>query len=159
MATSDPQPAATAAQADPATARGCDDRAEQALAHSRELRARSHQLLAKADRIAPAAAAASRARLRAGAGNGPRPGGQQRGPTTDLYEQVEYAKTARARLARLAADLANTEDYVAHVHDQLAIQDPGNAARYQRAADEARQAARRAREFQRTLIDGATGDL
>lgn len=158
MATSDPQPTATAAQADQATAGGCDDRAEQALAHSRELRARSHQLLAKADRIAPAAAAASRARLRAGTGNGPRPGGQ-RGPTTDLYEQVEYAKTARARLARLAADLANTEDYVAHVHDQLAIQDPGNAARYQRAADEARQAARRAREFQRTVTDGTTGDL
>jgi hypothetical protein len=155
MATSDPQPAATAAQADQATAEGCDDKTEQALAHSRELRARSHQLLAKADRIAPA----SRARVRAGLGNGPRPGGQQRGPTTDLYEQVEYAKTARARLARLAADLADTEDYVAHVHDQLAIQDPGNAARYQRAADEARQAARRAREFQRTVTDGTTGDL
>ena len=155
MATTGPQPSATAAHDDPATSTGRDERTQEALARSRELRARSRQLLANTQRIAPAAAAVVRARRRAGIGNGPQPGGQQL--TAALDRQVEEAKAARARLAALAADLATTEDNVAHVHDQLAARYPENAARYHQAADGARGAARRAREFQRTATDGTTG--
>lgn len=144
MATSDQRPPARAAQDSPVTFPGRDQGTQDALARSRELRAHSQQLLARAQTIAPAP---RRAHRRAGTGSGPRPGGQQLTATSD--EQVEYARAARARLAALAAELADTEDRVARVHDRLAAEDPANAARYRRAADEARRAARRAREFQR----------
>ena len=156
MATSDQQLPARAAKDAPVTYTGRDDRTQEALARSRELRSRSQQLLAKAQRIAPAAEATSSARRQAGTGSGPRPGGQRRPRTTTLDQQIEHAKATRVRLASLAAELANTEDNVARVHDQLAADDPANAARYRKAADEARQAACRAREFQRNATDATT---
>jgi hypothetical protein len=72
-----------------------------------------------------------------------------------LDQQIGYAKATRVRLASLAAELADTEDNVARVHDQLAADDPENAARYRRVADDARQAACRAREFQRNATDAS----
>lgn len=142
MTTSNQQPPAGAAHDDLVTSPGCDERTLEALARSRELRARSHQLLGRGQTIAPA-----------GTGGGPRPGGQPPLRITALDQQVEYAKVTRARLAALAAELAATEDKVAYVHDQLAAEDPENAARYRRAADDARRAARRAREFQGNVTD------
>jgi len=98
----------------------------------------------------------SRERHQTATGTGPRPGGQELAVAHE--RQAEAAKAARAHLAALAADLATHEDNVARVHDQLAAEDPGNAPRYRRIADEARHAAHRAREFQRTATDGATRD-
>ena len=152
MATNDQRPPARATHDDPVASAGRDDRTRAALARSRELRERSQQLIAKAQHIVPAAMPMSRARRRAGTGSGLRVGGQPRSRSTTLDQQIEYARATRARLATLAADLADTEDNVARVHDQLATEDPGNAARYRKAADEARRAASRAREFQRNAI-------
>lgn len=159
MATSDQQPPARAAHDNPVSSTDRDERTEEALARSRELRTRSRQLLAKAHHTAPPAEAPSRARRQPGTGSGPPPGGQPLPVTTALDQQIEFARSTRARLAALAAELANTEDHVARVHDQLATEDPEHAARYRKAADEARQAARRAREFQRNATDGTTQDL
>ena len=152
MTTSNQQPPAGAAHDDLVATTGCDERTLEALARSRELRARSHQLLGRGQTIAPAAAVTSRARRQAGTGGG-LPGGQPPLRITALDQQVEYAKVTRARLAALAAELAATEDRVAYVHDQLAAEDPENAARYRRVADDARRAARRAREFQGNVTD------
>src|SRR5262245_44975956 len=92
MTTSNQQPPAGAAHDDLIASTGCDERTLEALARSRELRARSHHLLGRGQTIAPAAAVTSRARRQAGTGGGPRPGGQPPLRITTLDQQVEYAK-------------------------------------------------------------------
>lgn len=149
MAASREQPPAGAAPPDAAAA-DRDDRPGEALARSRELRARSQRLRARSQRLTRAHTTGSRPSRRAGPGAGPRLAGQQpRRLTRDLEEQVQWARATRARLAELAAELAATEETVAYIHDQLAAKDPENAARYRRAADDARRAIRRIRDYQR----------
>ncbi len=64
---------------------------------------------------------------------------------TDLFDRVSEL---RRRTAAAAARLAETEELVAHVHDELAAREPGNPE-HKRRADEAREAMRRARETAR----------
>lgn len=148
MAPGREHPPAGAAGQDPAAA-GRNDRSREALARSGELRARSQRLLARSQRLTQPGAVGSRPPRRTGAVGAPQLTGQHpRRLTWDLDEQVERARSTRARLAALAADLIATEETVAYLHDQLAAKDPKNAARYRRAADDARQAVHRIREFQ-----------
>jgi hypothetical protein len=155
------EPPDGAARDDPPTSEGPDDRTVEALARSHELRARSRRLLAKGRHLGQATAAhrpaTARRERQAGGGSTGRPSGQEPpGLTADLDEQVKHAKALRVRLVALAADLAETEEAVAHAHDQLAIRDPKNAVRYGRAAGVARQAARHLREFLRNATQPAT---
>jgi hypothetical protein len=75
--------------------------------------------------------------------------GEPAARAVDLDRQIQLVKNSRARLAQIAADLAETEDTVAGIHDRLADSDPQHAGQYRQAADNARMAARRAREIQR----------
>jgi hypothetical protein len=155
------EPAAGVTRDDPPTSEGLRDQKVKALARSRELRARSRRLRARCKCLDRAAAAhrpaAASHEPQAGARNTGRPSGRQPpGLTADLDEQVRHAKAPRVRLAALAADLAETEESVAHAHDQLAIKDPKNAVQYGRTADAARQAARHLREFLRNTTENAT---
>jgi hypothetical protein len=157
MAADREQPPDWAAPQDPAAA-GRGDRSGEALARSRELRARSQRLLARSQHLTRAHAAESGPPRRADPAEGPPLAGQQpRRFTRDLEEQVEQARTTRARLAALAADLVATEETVAYLHDQLAARDPRNAARYRRAAEEARRAVRRIRDYQRNAAGAGPG--
>jgi hypothetical protein len=54
----------------------------------------------------------------------------------------------RERIAAAAAQLAQTEERVARIQDQLASRDPGNPE-HKRRASEAREAMHRARETER----------
>lgn len=122
-----------------------DDRAVAALARSREVRAQGRrQLQAARERTA-----AARGRRRSMAAS-------LAARSDDLSQQIERARTSRVRLAGMAAELARTEDTVACIHDQLANRDPQRAAQYRRAAEDARQAATRAREFHRHAAGEAT---
>ena len=157
MAAGREQPPDWAAPQDPAAA-GRGDRSGEALARSRELRARSQQLLARSQHLTQTHAAGSGSPRRAGPAEDPPLAGPQPRPFIgDLEEQVEQARTTRARLAALAADLAATEETVAYLHDQLAARDPRNAARYRRAAEEARRAVRRIRDYQRNAAGAGPG--
>jgi len=157
MASGREQPPDWAARQDLA-ATGLGDRSGEALARSRELRARSQRLLARSQHLTQAHAAESGPPRRAVPAEAPRLTGQQpRRFTHDLEEQVEQARVTRARLAALAADLAATEESVAYLHDRLAAKDPKNAARYRRAADEARRAVRRIRDYQRNAAGAGPG--
>ena len=137
-------PSARAAGDDPPAAAGRDDWIEQALARSREIRARgARQLQATRRRLA-----AVRRRPGQSAGSGL----MAQDPVIRLdgtREQIERSRQARAQVAALAARLVQTEESVADVHDQMARRDPRRAAQYRQTAEEARQAARRAREIQR----------
>jgi hypothetical protein len=138
------QPPAATAQANSFCA--ADDRVEAVLARSREARAENRRRIQAArERVA-----AARGQRPSGANGKPWPNAQQ--PTVravDLSEQIQRSKMSRARLAELAAVLAETEDNVAYIHDRLAEHDPRRSDRYRRAADNARQVARRAWEIQR----------
>jgi len=72
------------------------------------------------------------------------PAPQQR----DLTDLANRVSALRKRTAAAAARLAETEELVAHVHDELAAREPGNPE-YKRRANEAREAMRRARETER----------
>lgn len=60
-------------------------------------------------------------------------------------ELMEQASAVRKQIALAAADLARIEE-LARLHDQLADRYPGSSGEYLRAADEARAAARLARQ-------------
>lgn len=138
-----PSPAAAAGDDPPATA-GRDDSIEQALARSREIRKKGNrQIQAARERRATA-----RRRAGPGATSGPVVRFSVAG-LTSVDEEIERTRQARVRLAELAARLAQTEETVAHIHDEMADRDSRRAAQYRRTADDARQAACRAREIQR----------
>jgi hypothetical protein len=142
MATRRKPPAAKAAGYDLPAAAGRDDRTEQALARSREIREKGRrQIQAARERVATAR------RPGPNAGYGPIAQDPSAG-LTDAREQIERSRQARADLAALAARLVHTEETVAHIHDEMARRDSRRAAQYRRAAEDARQAACRAREIQ-----------
>ena len=137
-------PSAAAAGDDAPAAAGRDDRTEQALARSREIREEGNrQVQAAREYVATV-------RKRPGTGVRFWPAAQDSAaPPLSVSEEVERSRQARARLAELAAKLVQTEETVAHIHDEMAGRDARRAAQYRRAADDARQVARRVREFQR----------
>ena len=73
-----------------------------------------------------------------------RPVPQQR----DVTDRIARVSAMRKRTAAAAARLAETEQQAARILDELAARDPGNLQQ-KRLADEAREAARRARESER----------
>ena len=144
MATRHQPPSARVAGDDPPAAAGRDDSTAQALARSREIREQGRLLIEQArDRVA-----AARRRSDPGAVPGPAARDSAAG-FIGAGEQVERSQQSRARLAELAGELVRTEETVAHIHDEMAARDSGRAAQYRRAAEDARQAACRAREIQR----------
>ena len=66
---------------------------------------------------------------------------------------MRHSAMLRARIAASAGDLARTEEEMARVHDELAVRRAGHSAEYQRIADEARRAARRAHDIERRYSD------
>jgi hypothetical protein len=153
MATRPQPPPAKAAGDDPPAAAGRDDRTEQVLARSREIREKGRAQL-QAARLHIAAAQGRRA--------GPSAGSRPAVPDPparliDAREQIERCRQARARLAALAAEVVQTEEAVAHIHDQMAARDSRHAAQYRRAADDARHAACFARAVQRTAAGSDLG--
>jgi hypothetical protein len=144
MATRRKPPPAKAAGDDPPAAAGRDDRTEQALARSREIREKGRpQIQAAREHVATAR------RRRAGPSVGSLPVVQDQAVGLfDVSEQIERSMQARARLAAVAGEQVQTEEAVANVHDGLAVRDSRRAAQYRQAADDARQAALRAREIQ-----------
>jgi len=78
----------------------------------------------------------------------------RRGARHPVYRQQDSAELAdrfsalRKRTAAAAAQLAENEEEIARVHDKLASHQPANPE-YMRLANEAREAARRAREIER----------
>ena len=106
------------------------------------------------DRVRRAEAAVRRAyagaaRVRASAARSVKrgeqhPASQQR----DFADLVDRLSTLRGRTAAAAARLAETEEQVARINDELAARDPGNP-KYKRLASEAREAMRRARKVER----------
>jgi len=138
-------PNAAATGDDPPAAAGPDDTIEHALARSREIRQKGNrQVQVARDHVAAA--------LRRRGSPGARSRAVVPNPVAwaiDADEEIGRARQARARLAELAAKLVRTEETVAHIHDEMADRDSGRAAQYRRVADDARHAARRAREIQR----------
>jgi hypothetical protein len=134
---------ARAAGNDRSAAAARDDRTEQVLARSREIREKGSRYVQTArERVAVT-------RRWPGASTGSFPIVQDPADRLiDASEQIECSKQARARLAALAADLVQTEEAIARIHDQMAGRDSQRAAQYRRAADDARRAACRAREIQ-----------
>ena len=139
-----PQSPRAAAGDDPPAAAGPDDSTAQALARSREIRQKGNrQIQAVRER------AAAR-RRRGGPGPRSRPTApDQAARFLDVGQEIERSRQARARLAEPAGELVQTEEAVARIHDEMAGRDSPRAAAYRRAADDARRAARRAREIQR----------
>jgi uncharacterized membrane protein YccC len=148
MATTRQAPPAAAGD-DPPAAAGPDDSTEQALARSRRIREQGYRHI---QAVREHVATVRRQRSGPSAGSGP----VAQDPAArflDVGEEIERSRRARARLAELAAQLVQTEETVAHIHDEMADRDPGRAAQYRRAADDARQAARRAHEIQRDAAE------
>ena len=144
MATRDQPPPASAAGDDAPAAADRDDRAEQALARSRELRKQGRLLVEEAQERMAAA------QRRSGPSARSRPNDQEPAARLlDADDQIERSRQARAHLAEVATKLVQAEEAVARIHDQMAGRDSGNAAQYRRTADHARQAPRRARDIQR----------
>ena len=139
------QPPPAAAGDDPPAAAGRDDSTEEALARSHGIRKKGNrQIQAAREHVA----ASRRRRLGPGAGSG----SVARAPAAmflDVGEEIERSRQTRARLAELAGRLVRTEETVARIHEEMAGHDSWRAAQYRRAADDARQAARRVREIQR----------
>jgi hypothetical protein len=144
MATRPQPPNAVPAGDEPRAAAARDDRTEQTLARSREIRERTNrQIQAVREHLATA-------RNRPGTSAGSWPTTQDSATRLlSASEEIERSQLARARLAELASKLVQTEESVAHIHDEMAGRDSGRAAQYRRAADDARQAACRAREILR----------
>jgi fused signal recognition particle receptor len=111
-------------------------------------------LEASEDRVLRAEAALDRAyadaaRKRASAARPVKQGEQHPAPQQrDLTDLAGRISALRERTAAAAARLAETEEQVVRVHDELAARDPGNPE-YKWLADDARGAARRARETER----------
>jgi chromosome segregation ATPase len=144
MATRPQPPNAAAAEDESRAATGRDDRTEQALARSREIREQTNR------QIQEVREQAATARKRPDTVASSWPAAQDSATRLlSASEEIERSRQARARLAELAARLVQTEETVAHIHDEMAGRDSGRAAQYRRAADDARQAACRAREIQR----------
>lgn len=142
MATRRKPPPARAAGDDPPAAAGRDDRTERALARSRAIREKGQrQIQAARERIATARRSDPSIKSMPIARDPPT-------RLTDAREQIERSRQARADLAALAGRLVETEETVALIHDEMAARDSRRAAQYRQAADDARQAARRAREIQ-----------
>jgi HEPN domain-containing protein len=79
-------------------------------------------------------------------------GDQRPGPRQhNLTELTDRVTAVRNRTAAAAAQLVNEEEQIARINDELASHDPGNPE-YKRLADEAREAARRAREIARRYV-------
>ena len=74
--------------------------------------------------------------------------GIQPPPRRDFTDLAVRVSALRDRTAAAAARLAETEEQVARVNDELASRHPGNPE-YKRLASEARDAVRRAREIER----------
>jgi hypothetical protein len=137
-----PLPARAAGDA-PSAAAGRDDRTEQVLARSREIREWGRRYVQAARELVAVT------RRWPGASAGSLPIAQDPADRlVDAREQIECSRQARARLAVLAADLVQTEEAIARIHDQMAGRDSRRAAQYRRVADDARRAACRAREIQ-----------
>jgi hypothetical protein len=141
--TTRPQPPPAAAARDDPPAAGRDDSTEQALARSRAIRQKGNRQIQAAREHAAAA------RRRGGPNARSGPVQESAARLIDAREQIERARQARARLAALAAKLVRTEETIAHIHDDMAARDSPHAAQYRRVADDARQAAARARDIQR----------
>lgn len=122
-----------------------DAKTEKALARSREIRERGQRQVQEACERLAAARRRSRASARFWS-----PGQDLVAGPTGARMQIENSKRARARLAVLAAKLAQTEETVARIQEEMAGRDSRRAAQYRQAADDARQAAGRAREIQRS---------
>jgi len=127
-----------------------------------ELRARAAQAVDQAetvldasrDRVRRAEAALNRAhagaaRKRATAARSVKRGERHPAPPRrDFTDLAVRVSALRDRTAAAAARLAETEEQVARINDELASRDPGNP-QYKRLASEARDAMRRAREIER----------
>jgi hypothetical protein len=75
----------------------------------------------------------------------------QAGPSPAGQELAGRAKAMRARLCATVAAFAASEDNTAFIFDQLAASHPERASAYQGKAQQAREAADRAREISREL--------
>lgn len=126
---------------------GRDERIDQALAWSRHIREQGNRQIQTAQEYV-----ATVRRHAPGAGSGPS-GQDPAARLIDAGEQIERSRQARANLAALAAKVVQTEETAARLHDKLADQGSAHAARYRLAAEDARQAACRAREIQRHAAD------
>jgi hypothetical protein len=69
-------------------------------------------------------------------------------PRYDFSELADRVSELRHKTAAAAVHLAESEEAVARVHEELAAREPGNAE-HQRVARDAGEAARRAREIER----------
>lgn len=139
-------PNAAAAGDDPPAAAGRDGSIEQALARSREIRNKGYRQMQAAWAPTPTMRRS---------GPGVMSGSVAQDSAAGLIsvdEEIERTRQARARLAAVAGDLAQTEENVACVHERMARRGSPRAAQHLRAAGHARQAARRAREIQRGLL-------
>ena len=67
----------------------------------------------------------------------------------DPSEAIERAKVLREQALAAMEALAANEDQIAHIHEELAASRPKRRDEYQRTAEQARTAARRAREIVR----------
>jgi chromosome segregation ATPase len=86
------------------------------------------------------------ARERASAARSAERGEQRPAPLKrDFTDLADRVSALRKRTAAAAARLAETEEQIARVNDELAAREPGKPG-YKRRADEAREAMRRARE-------------
>jgi len=144
MATSDQPPPAAAAGDDPPATAGRDDSTGQALARSQEIREKARRRIQAARECV---AAVRRRRFGPNAGSEPVADALAARPV-DAREEIERSRQARARLAVMAAKLVQTEQTVAYIHEEMAGRNSRHAAQYRRAAEDPRQAARRAREIQ-----------
>ena len=126
--------------------------AEQAVEQSKAVLDASRDRVRRAEAVlnrAYARDARERANLARAVQRGEQPPGRQLVDATGLADRVSEL---RERTAAAAAQLANSEELVARVHDELAARDPGNPD-YQRLARQAREAARWARETQRRFTE------
>ncbi len=131
-------------------------------AHGRNVRERAVQAVegantaldASQDRMRRAEAALGRAYARAARERASTARSMKRGehqpplPQREFTGLADHVSELRERTAAAAARLAVTEEQVARVYDELAARDPGNRE-YERRANEAREAMRRARETAR----------
>jgi hypothetical protein len=67
----------------------------------------------------------------------------------DPSEAIEQAKVLRERAMAAMEALAANEDQIARIHEELAASRPERRDEYRRTAEQARTAARRAREIVR----------
>jgi hypothetical protein len=115
-------------------------RAEQAVKHARAILDASRDRVRRAEAVLLRAEAQAAGSLELG-DRRPAP------PAAGVTGMAGRSSALRERTAAAAAQLARCEEITARVHDDLASRDPGNP-QYRRLADEARRAARWAREME-----------